>query len=334
MAKFKVMRVDRQGSSAVMTREAEGLANLDAELTGVDCATEDEIIAAAKDADVILTGGARFTRKVLESLPKCQAVIRYGVGFDTIDVEAATDNNVVVTNIPAAEWCDEEVSNQAIALLLASAKKLGMLNEMTKTGRWAEAKNVQSPMAHIHGQTLGLIACGSIGRMAGEKAQAFRMKVIAYDPYMDKKVAKKSGITLMSLPEVLQQSDFISVHAPLMESTYHLLGEKEFAMMKPSAYVINTARGPVIDEQALIKALQEKRIAGAGLDVFEKEPVDPDNPLLKMDNVICAPHSASFSDFAVDLRCKIVGQEAARILTGKWPKNIVNKGVKPKAALK
>jgi D-3-phosphoglycerate dehydrogenase / 2-oxoglutarate reductase len=334
MAKFTVMRVDRNGSDADLTGEAEGLAKLDAEIVGVDCTTEDEIIAAAKEADVIVTGGAHFTRRVLESLPKCQAIVRYGVGFDTIDVDAASDNNVIVVNIPASDWCDEEVSNQAIALLLASAKKLGMMNDYTKQGRWPEAKQAQAPMAHIHGQTLGLIACGSIGRMTGEKAQCFKMKVVAYDPYMDKSIAEESGITLLSLQEVLEQSDFISVHAPLMDSTYHLLGEEEFAMMKPGAYVINTARGPVIDEKAMIKALQEKRIAGAGLDVFEQEPVDPDNPLLKMDNVVVAPHSASYSDFSRDLQRRIVGQEAARVLSGYWPKSVVNKGVEPKAELK
>ncbi len=334
MAQYKVIRVDKTGGSADLTKEAEGLVGVDAELAGVDCTTEEEIIAAAGDADVIVTGGAHLTRRVLESLPKCRAIVRYGVGYDTIDVDAATDNNVIVINIPADDWCAEEVSNQAMALLLASAKKVALLNDFTKQGRWADAKKAQAPMAHIHGQTLGLIACGSIGRMTGEKAQAFRMKVIAYDPYMDKAVAEKSRITLMSLPEVLQQSDFISVHAPLMESTHHLLGEKEFAMMKPSAYVINTARGPVIDEKAMIKALQEKRIAGAGLDVFEQEPVDPDNPLLKMENVVVTPHSASYSDFAMALQRTIVGQEAARVLSGHWPKSVVNKGVKPKADLK
>jgi len=330
---FKVVRVDRMGNRAVMVEEAEELAKVNAELVGADCTTEDEIIEATKDADAILTGGARITRRVLESLPKCKVIVRYGVGYDTIDVDAATDNGVIVVNNPAFQWCVEEVSNQAITLLLACAKKLAFLNDGTKQGRWAECKRAQAPMVSIHGQTLGLVGCGGIGRMTGRKAQCFSLKVLGYDPYLDKSMVKEYGITLVSLPELLKESDFVSVHSPLNKETRHLIGEKEFKQMKPSAYIINTARGPIVDEPALIKALQEKWIAGAGLDVFEKEPVDPDNPLLKMDNVVVTPHSASYSDVAFKLNRVIVGQEAARVLSGRWPKNPVNKSVKPKVNL-
>jgi len=330
---FKVVRADRMGNRAVMVEEAEELAKVNAELVGADCVTEDEIIEAAKDADAILTGGAQMTRRVLESLPKCKVIVRYGVGYDTIDVDAATDNGVIVVNNPAFQWCIEEVSNQAITLLLACAKKLAFLNDGTKQGRWAECKRAQAPMVSIHGQTLGLIGCGNIGRMTGRKAQCFSLKLLGYDPYVDKSLAKKDGITLVSLSELLKESDFVSIHTFLNEETRYLMGEKEFKQMKPTAYIINTARGPVIDEPALIKALQEKQIAGAGLDVFEKEPVDPDNPLLKMDNVVVTPHSASYSDVAFKLNRVIVGQEAARVLSGRWPKNAVNKSVKPKVNL-
>jgi len=330
---FKAVRVDRMGTRAVMVEETEELAKVNAELVGADCVTEDEIIEAAKDADAILTGGAQMTRRVMEALPKCKVIVRYGVGYDTVDVDAATDNGVIVVNNPAFQWCVEEVSNQAIALLLACAKKLAFLNDGTKQGRWAECKRAQAPMVSIHGQTLGLVGCGSIGRMTGRKAQCFSLKVLGYDPYVDKSLAKKDGITLVSLPELLKESDFISVHTFLNKETWHLIREKEFRQMKPAAYIINTARGPVIDEPALIKALQEKRIAGAGLDVFEKEPVDSDNPLLKMDNVVVTPHSASYSDVAFRLNRVIVGQEAARVLSGRWPKNPVNKSVKPKVNL-
>ena len=331
---FKVVRVDRTGSNAIMIEEAEELAKVNTELVGADCVTEDEIIEAAKDADAILTRKAQMTRRVMEALPKCKTIIRYGVGYDTVDVDAATDNGVIVVNIPAPEWCAEEVSNHAIALLLACAKKLVFLNNCTKQGRWTEeGGRVMRPMVSIHGQTLGLVGCGGIGRMTGRKAQCFSLKLLGYDPYVDKSLAKKDGITLVSLPELLKESDFVSVHTFLNEETRHLMGEKEFKQMKPSAYIINTARGPVIDEPALIKALQEKWIAGAGLDVFEKEPVDPDNPLLKMDNVVVTPHSASYSDVAFSLPAKIVMQEAARVLSGRWPKNAANKSVKPKVNL-
>ena len=330
---FKVMWVGRRGSRAPTAEDAEELPNVNAEVVGADCVTEDEIIEAAKDADVILMAGAQITRRVMEALPKCQAIICGSVGFDGVDVDAATDNSVILVNNPARQWCVEEVSNHAITLLLACAKKLVLLNEGVKQGRWVESTRATRPMGSIYGQTLGLIACGEIGRMTGRKAQCFGLRVLAYDPYVDKSIAKEYGITLVSLPELLKESDFVSVHTLLNKETRHLIGEKELRQMKPSAYLINTARGPVIDEQALIKALQEKWIAGAGLDVFEKEPADPDNPLFKMDNVVVTPHCASYSDAAFRRPRIIVLQEAARVLSGRWPKNVVNKTVKPKANL-
>ena len=333
MAKYKVIRVGPYAGRMPMGEAAKELAKADVEFIAVTCNTEDELIAGAKDADILLFAGAQITRRVLESLPKLQAVIFGSVGYDQVDADAATDNGVIVVNNPAFQWCVEEVSNHALVLLLACAKKLAFLNDGTKQGRWAECKRAQAPMVSIHGQTLGLVGCGSIGRMMARKAQCFSLKLLGYDPYLDKSMVKEYGITLVSLPELLKESDFVSVHTPLNKETRHLMGEKEFRQMKPSAYIINTARGSIVDEPALIKALQEKRIAGAGLDVFEKEPVDPANPLLKMDNVVVTPHSASYSDKAFSLPAKIVLQEVARVLSGRWPKNVVNESVKPKVNL-
>ncbi len=330
---FKVVLVDGAGVF-VATEDAEELAKVNAELVGAECATEDEIIEAANDADVIMFGGgALITRRVIEALPKCKAIIGAGVGYDYIDVDAATDNNIIVVNNPSPQWCVEEVSNHATVLLLACAKKLVFLNNCTKQGHWAEGWQALSPMGTIYGQTLGVIGCGSIGRMTARKAQCFSLRVLGYDPYVDRYVAKESGITLVSLPELLKESDFVSVHAFLNKETRHLMGEKEFKQMKPTAYFINTARGSIVDEPALIKALQEKRIAGAGLDVFEKEPVDSDNPLLKMDNVVVTPHSAGYSDVTLKQPKIVMLQETSRVLSGQWPKNVVNKSVKPKVNL-
>lgn len=308
-------------------------AGVDAEVIEMRVTGEDDFIKKAKDADAIL-GGHMFNRKVIESLPKCQVVCTYSVGFDGIDLEAATDNHLIICNNPASEWCVEEVSNQAVALIIACAKKLVVQDTLVKQGKWAEAKRALPPMGGINGETLGMVGCGAIARLAAKKAQVFGLKLIGYDPYLDKKVAEAADITLMDLPEVMKKSDYISVHTPLSDDTYHLLGEEQFRLMKPTAYVINTARGPVIDEKALIKALQEKWIAGAGLDVFEKEPVDPDNPLLKMPNVIVIPHSASYSDTALDTQPLNPTREVARVLKGYWPRNVVNRGVTPKKPLK
>jgi len=330
-AKFKVVRVDRTGSRAPMTNEARELEKVDAGLTGVDSASEEETIEVAKDADVILTGAAKISRRVMEALPKLQAVVRYGIGYDTIDVGAATDNNVLVINIP--NFCLEEVSTHAILLLLACNKRLALFNNLVKEGRWSEWMGKSQPMGAVYGQTLGLVGCGSIGRMTARKAKVFDLKILGYDPYLDKSLAEEAGITLVSLPELLKESDYVSLHTPLTGETRHLIGEAELKQMKPSAFLINTARGSVVDEPALIKALQEKWILGAGLDVFEQEPVNPDNPLLKMDNVIATPHSASYCDASFQRLFTNVGEEAARVLSGHWPKNWVNKDVKPKKEL-
>jgi len=319
------------GSRASMAEETEGLATVNAELTGVDCTTEDDIIEKAQDADVILTMGAQMTRRVMEGLRRCQAIVRYGIGYDTIDVDAATDNNILVVNIP--DFCLEEVSNHAITLLLACAKKIALLNDRIKRSSWMEAMRIQGPVGAVHGQTLGLVGCGNIGRMTAKKAQCFGLSILGYDPYVDKSLTEECGIVLVSLPELLRESDYVSVHTPLNQETWHLIGEKEFKQMKPTAYFINTARGSVVDEPALIRALQEKWIAGAGLDVFEKEPIEPENPLLKMENVVVTPHSASYSDDAFKRLRTCVGQEAARVLSGQWPRSVVNKAVKPKVDL-
>jgi len=327
---FKVMLVDGITDNRAMDVEEESaeLAKVGAELMVAGCTCEDDIINQAQDADAILTVGAPMTRRVMENLPKCRAIVRYGIGYDTVDVDAATDNNILLVNIP--NFCLEEVANHAIGLLLAGTKKMVLMNNLVKEGRWVEAKQAEPPMQPVYGQILGIIGCGNIGRTTAKKARCFGLEVLGYDPYMDKKLAEEHDIKLTSLPELLQKSDYISVHTALTEETYHLIGEEQFNLMKPGAYFINTSRGPVVDEPALIKALQEKKIAGAGLDVFETEPVEPDNPLLKMDNVIVMPHSASYSDAAFKRLRQRVGQEAARILSGKWPENIVNNTCKPK----
>ena len=329
--RFKVVRVDRGGSRAPMEDEARELARVGAELVGADSSSEEETIAAARDADIILTAAAQITRRVIEALPRLQAVVRYGIGYDTIDVDAATDNGVLVINIP--DFCLEEVSTHAILLLLACNRRLTLFNRLVKEGRWSEWWGLRTPMGSIYGQTLGLVGCGNIGRSTARKARVFDLRVIGHDPYVDRKLAEEAGIELVDLPELLKESDYVSLHTPLNKETWHLIGENELKQMKPTAYLINTARGSVVDEPALIQALREGWIAGAGLDVFEQEPVDPDNPLLKMDNVIATPHSASYCDASFKRLFTSVGQEAARVLSGHWPRNWVNKGVRPRKNL-
>jgi D-3-phosphoglycerate dehydrogenase len=326
-----IARVERATIAAPLSDEAEVIKKAGFELMDIDAATEDEVIAKAKDADVVFIVRTAFTRRVFENLPRLRAVIRCGVGYDNVDVEAATDNKVLVVNVP--DFCFEEVSNHAIVLIIACAKKLVQLDHTVKTAGWKASRQLLDPMGSIWGQTLGIVGCGNIGRMTARKAKCFGLNVIGSDPYVDRQLAKESGITLKSLPEVMSESDYVSLHPCLNRETFHLIGEKELALMKPSAYLINTSRGSVVDEPALISALQDKRIAGAGLDVFEKDPINPDNPLLKMGQVIMTPHSASYCEASFKRLRISVGQEAVRVAQGRWPRNVVNKDVKPKIDL-
>ncbi len=326
----KAVRVDKTIDRDAIKEEREELAKVNAELVLAECQTEEETIEATRDADAVLTMFGQMTRRVIESSPKLKVIVRYGIGYDTVDVNAATDNGVLVVNLPG--FCLEEVADHTFGLLLACVRRIVYYNNLTKSGYWAKYSEM-SPMHSFAGQTLGIIGCGTIGRAVARRAAGFNLKVLGADPYVSASVAREHGITLVSMPELLKESDFVSVHSLLGKETRHLVGEEEFRQMKPTAYFINTSRGPVVDEAALIKALREKWIAGAGIDVFEQEPVDPDNPLLKMDNVVVTPHNAGWSDAAGRRARILVGQEAARVITGRWPTHWVNKEVKPKFKL-
>lgn len=263
--------------------------------------TEDDLITAAGDADVLIARSELCTRKVLSQLKACRLVITPKVGFDNIDVAAATEFGICVANIPGLSV--EEVSDHAMALLLASARRITRLDRMVKAGGWKvfhgrEMQAMWEGMAHLRGQTLGLVGFGAIARAIVPKAQAFGLKVIAYDPFLPASAMAKLSVIQKSLDDLLKEADFISVHTPLTADTLGMLNTEKFNLMKPNVILINASRGAVVDEEALIKALTSKKIAGAALDVMAREPVQPDNPLLKMENVIVTGHSAHYSDEA------------------------------------
>ena len=245
-------------------------------------------------------------------------------GFDDIDVGAATDNGIMVVNNSGV--IAEEVSTHAITLLLASARKLTIQHDLLRAGRWEPGiYSGLLPLPPIYGQTLGLIGLGTIGSATAVKAKVFGLEVIAYDPYAPPGTAERYGAELVdTLEEVARRSDFVSIHTPLTYGTRRMIGQSFFKAMKPTAYFINTGRGKTVDEQALVAALQNGEIAGAGLDVFEHEPIPGDSPLLKMENVIVTPHSAGFSDASGRRVDAGVGQEVARILRGGSPRSVVN----------
>ena len=288
-------------------------------LPGLD--DEDEIIEQTKGADALIVVNSPITRKVLSAMERCKAVLRTGVGFDCIDVDAATDNGIAVVNVP--DMWTREVANQAVTLLLACNRKLMDMHHGVRHDSWTP--NVGGvPVGPLHTETVGIVGLGNIGSAFARRMSGFEMEIIAYDPYIDDDAFSDANATSVSFDELLSRSDYVSVHTPLNDETHHLINSDILGKMKPSAYLINTSRGPVVDESALIAALQEGSIAGAGLDVLEDEPPSPDNPLLKMANVVITPHMAHYSDLSMEIRPRRFGSEIALVLQEKKPQNLVN----------
>jgi len=328
LSRYKVVVTDYEYTT--FAPEQEVLSKIGIDLTFKQCRTEEDVIAECKDADALISQYAPLSRKVIESLEKCKVIARYGVGFNTIDIDAATEMGIVVGNV--TDYCLDEVSDHTIALLLSSARKITKLNNAVKSGTWDF--NVGVPIFRLRGRTLGLVGFGNIPQTVAKKAQAFGLNVIAYDPFVSEVVAAEMNIKLVTLDELCKQSDYVSIHVPLNKDTEGMISNEQFNKMKKEAFIINTSRGPIIDEKALINALEEGKIAGAGLDVLEVEPIDPNNPLLKMNNVILTPHAAFNSvEAEVELKRK-TAQNVADVLSGYYPTYLVNKEVKEKVNLK
>ena len=309
------------------------LAEVPARMTALPfIGTEDEMISRTRDADALVISSSPVTRGVMGALEGLKVVARTGVGYDVIDVPAATELGVIVVNIPDI-WV-REVANHALALMLAWNRKIVTLDRQVHAGVWSAGVPGERT-GSLHGETVGIVGLGNIGSAFARRVAAFETKVIAHDPYVDDARFAALGVERVTLEALAERADYVSVHTLLNAETHHLIGEAFFRRMKPTAILINTSRGPVVDEAALAKALTEKRLAGAALDVWEREPVAADNPLLRMDNVIATPHAAYFSSPAVAQVPRRCGEEVARALTGRRPVNVVNPEVyAPGAALR
>jgi len=303
--------------------EKEEFSRIGAELILAQVKEEEDLIRVCKGADGLLNQYALLTRRVFEHLPNCKVVSRYGVGVDSVDLKAATDLGIIVANVP--DYCMDEVSNQTISMILTLIRKTAFFDQKVKSGQWDFHSGM--PIHRIHGKILGLIGCGKIGLEVAKKISGFGVKVIAFDPYIEK---AREGIELKDLDTLLKESDFISIHCPLNESTRHLIGEKELQKMEKRPLLINTSRGPIVDEKALIQALKEGRISGAGLDVLEKEPPDPKNPMLKMDNVVLSPHVGFYSEESISELKRRTAKNVSDVLMGRRPRSVVNREVKGK----
>ncbi len=330
---FKVVHAEAD-SDAALPIERAILAEAGATLVCAGTLDADALIAVAHDADVVLSEFMSFDRRTLEGLTHCKAVVGYTIGLDHYDLAAATDLGIAVAHTPG--FCTEDVANHALLLLLASARRLIALDRKTRAGWWPDPRHLErdlTPMGSLYDQTLGLLSFGSIASSVAAKAQAFGLRIQAHDPYVSEQTIAAHGVQPCSFDTLLTSSDYLSIHTPLMPATRHLIGEAQLRRMKPGAFLINTSRGAVVDEAALVRALREGWIAGAALDVLEHEPPAPDNPLLHMDNVVLTPHAAYCSDGSYARVRRMAAYEAARVLRGEWPAALANPAVKARARL-
>jgi D-3-phosphoglycerate dehydrogenase / 2-oxoglutarate reductase len=295
------------------------LAKIGAELRLAKEPKAEAILEVARDADAVLTTYAKVTADMIRQMTRCRVIARFGIGVDNVDIPAATKAGIVVTRVP--DYCLDEVSDHTMALLLAMVRKIPSSNTRTQSGRWEMRAVV--PIHRLRGTVLGLVAFGQIPQLVAPKAQAFGTRVVTHDPFVSREVIQRAQVEQVEFDELLKISDYISIHTPLLPATHHLFNGDVFRRMKPTAYLINTARGPIVDEAALAIALDQGHLAGAALDVMEQEPPSG-SPLFGRDNVIITPHTSFYSEESlVDLQSK-AAEEVVRVLSGQAPRNPVN----------
>ena len=306
------------------------LNQIGADLIVAEDESEATFVKYAPKVDAILTTWAKVSTTVIEAATRCQIIGRYGIGLDNIDVETATQLGIAVTNVPT--YCLEEVSDHTMALLLGLARKIPRLDQVVKNRGWD--RNIGPQVFRLRGQRLGLIGFGKIAQLIAPKAKGFSLEIVAYTPRLTDEVATQHGVQRVDLDQLITTSDFISLNCPLTPETHHLINADRLQAMKPTAYLINTARGDIIDNDALYTALTEGWIAGAGLDVLPDEPPSPDFNLLGLDNAIITPHSAFWSEESIyDLQVT-AAKEVTRVLSAEMPHSLMNPEVLENTALR
>jgi len=319
--KRKVLITDYAWRS--LDRERLILAKVGASVVSAKTGDEDELAMLASDVDGILTNWKRVSEKVILNAPHCLAIGRYGIGLDNIDVQFATEAGIVVTNVP--NYCVEEVSDHAMALLLSLARKVTFYDRTVKSGVYN--LQAETPLYRISGKTLGILGFGKIARALYRKASGFGLRILVCSPRLSPSQLEGYQVELVSFPELLQRSDYLSIHVPLTSETHHLFSLDAFHHMKPSAFVVNTSRGAVIQESALLTALNEGLIAGAALDVLTAEPPDLSDPLIRHPRTIITPHAAFNSEESVEELQATAAAQMADVFSGNLPPSVVNPGV-------
>jgi D-3-phosphoglycerate dehydrogenase / 2-oxoglutarate reductase len=328
MRPFKVTLVEAgETANLVPVWVRKTLAAEDIEFSVHGCEILADLAAYASDSDLVWVWGSRIlTACRLEILARCGAILRSGSGTDNVPVAEATERNVLVINTPGA--LAQEVSDHTIALLLSAMRQIVVQDRLMRSGVWD--RRIENNRWHLRGSTLGLIGFGHIAQLVAEKVGPFGLRILVHDPWVPKDQIRMRGAEPVDLRTLLSQADFISVHCPLTTATHYLIGEREIQLMKRHAILINTSRGPIVNESALARALQEKRIGGAALDVFEREPLPTESPLLQLENVVLTPHIASYSDEYPESFWRYSVESVIAIANGYWPRAVVNPSVQPR----
>jgi D-3-phosphoglycerate dehydrogenase len=325
--RYRVVVLDHPFAN--LDTERRVLARIGAEVVDARATSEAERVAACQRADAVILEKGQVTSTVIAGMERCKIICAYGAGYDQIDLAAATARGILVANTPG--YCDEEVADHALMLLYALARRLypqvrtlAAAADADTPLPWTHAPYV--PIRRLRGQTLGIIGFGRIGRTLGRKAQGVGLQVVAADPVLPPGTAPGTDVPVVPLDDLLRQADFVSLHLPLLPSTYHLIGARELALLKPSAYLVNCARGPIVELEPLLAALEAGRLAGAGLDVVELEPPPPAiaRRLLACPNVLLTPHAAWYSEEATEDRKVLVAQTVITALQGDRPASAVN----------
>jgi D-3-phosphoglycerate dehydrogenase len=296
------------------------------ELVAAQCKTEDDVIAVARDAHAVIAQYSTVGARAIDSFTQCRVVARYGTGVDIVNVDAATRRGILVTNVPN-DWCEDEVADHAVALLLAQARKLREYDRQTRAGVWRWQSG--QPIYRLRGRIMGLLAFGAIAQAIARRASGFGITVIAHDPFADPATMEAHGVEPVSFDQLVAQSDFLVIQAPLTPETHNLFDEAQLRRLKPNAILINTARGPIVNDGALYRALKEGWIAGAGVDDIAEEPAKqsdwrPTNPLFGLDNVIITPHAAYYSEESIRTVRQFAAEEVVRVLSGQPARSPVN----------
>ena len=321
MSHFKVVITDFSDPNNSLEEEELKASGLDIELVRLNARTPEELFPTVADADGLLVQWVKITRQAMHKMTKCRVIARYGVGVDMVDLEAATERGMIVCNAP--DYCVDEVSTQTIAFILCLDRHIMTHATHVRSGKWGGVPG--GAPSRLSGQVLGIVGLGHIGRAVARKVVSLGLKVVGYDPYVAAEQASALGVEMLGLEELLRRADYVSLHCPLTEETRHLIGQAQFSLMKPSAFLINVARGAVVDQTALYQALVAGTISGAALDVLDQEPPASDDPLLRLENVIATPHVASWSAESIDQLRRDTARNVVTVLQGKLPQAIVNR---------